>query len=189
MRKIAIYVRVSTGEQDTDNQITPLSQYTTDRGWEVYKIYEDKVSGSKEDREALKELMDDAHKRKFDCIIVFRFDRFSRSSRQLINSLDVFKSLGIDFISYQENIDTTTPAGKAMFTMISAFAEFERSIIRERVNAGIAKARARGTKLGRPKIKIDIDLLKKLKNKGLSIRKIAKELEVPKSTVHSHLCA
>lgn len=189
MKKVAIYVRCSTTDkgQDLDTQILPLKEYVSNRGWEVYKIYQDKESGSKVSRGELRELMNDAHKRKFDCVVVFRFDRFSRSSIHLLSSLETFGSLGIDFCSYQENMDTTTPMGKAMFTMASAFAEFERSIIRERVIAGINKARIKGKILGRPKVPLDMQKIIQLKSEGLSIRKIAGELGVPKSTVQNYI--
>ena len=127
--------------------------------------------------------MKDAHKRKFGCVLVFRFDRFSRSTRQLINSLEIFKSLGINFVSYQEAIDTSTPSGQLMYTMISAFAQFERSIIQERVKAGLAKARAKGKKLGRPEIKVDEEKIRELKSQGWSFRNIANEMGVSKSLV------
>ena len=189
MKRVAIYVRVSTSDkrQDTETQLLPLREYVKQREWEIYKIYEDQESGSKENRPKLLELLQDAKRLKFDAVLVFRFDRFSRSTKQLIESLETFKALKIDFISYQEAIDTTTPAGAVMFTMISAFAQFERAIIQERVRAGINRARADGKILGRPKAPINLQELFKLKSQGLSIRKIAGELGVPKSTVANHL--
>ena len=188
MKKIGIYARVSTADkQDLDTQLIPLQEYANRRGWQVFKIYTDKISGSKESRPSLDALMRDAHKRKFDCVLVFRFDRMGRSSRHLIQLLETFQNFGIDFISYNESVDTTTPAGKMLFTMISAFAEFERSIIQERVRAGLAKAKAKGKKLGRPKARIDIEKLKGLRSEGLSIRKIAKMLNIPSSTCQNYL--
>lgn len=185
MKKVAIYARVSTTDkgQNIDVQLMPLKEFVEKRGWEIYKIYSDQLSGAKENRPALDELLNDAKKRKIDCVLVFRFDRFARSTKHLINSLELFNSLGIDFISYSENIDTSTAAGKAMFTMISAFAEFERSLISERVKAGLAKARVSGKKLGRPKVKVDVDQIKEFRKEGFSIRKIAKLVGVPKTTV------
>ncbi|MBZ0242643.1 MAG: recombinase family protein [Bacteroidales bacterium] len=131
MKKVAIYARVSTTdkEQDLDTQLIPLQEYVKSRGWEVFRVYSDKVSGATEKRQELSELMEGAYKRLFDIVLVYRFDRFARSTKHLIASLEEFSSLGIDFISYNENIDTSTPIGKAMFTIISAFAELERSII------------------------------------------------------------
>lgn len=189
MKKVAIYARVSTTDkgQDIDTQLFPLKEFIERRGWELSKVYSDQMSGSKESRPALKDLMKDAHKRKFDCVLVFRFDRFARSTKQLINALETFNSLGIDFVSFQESIDTTTPAGQMMFTIIASFAQFERSIIQERVKAGLIKAKAKGKKLGRPKSHVDAGKIKELRSEGLSIRKIAQTLSVPKSTVQDYL--
>lgn len=183
---VAIYARISTHDkgQDLETQLLPLREYVQRRGWNIHGIYTDQMSGSKESRPSLDRLMADAHKRKFDCVLVFRFDRFARSTKQLINSLELFNSLGVDFISYNENIDTSTPAGKMMFTLVSAFSEFERGIITERVKAGLAKAKSQGKRLGRrPNKEVDIKEVKRLRQQGLSIRAIAKSLEIPKSTV------
>jgi len=187
-KRIAIYARVSTVDkgQDIQTQTLLLRDFAQLRGWAIYKIYEDTESGSKESRPALNQMIREAHQRKFDCVLVFRFDRFARSSKQLINSLELFRSLGIDFISYQENVDTTTPAGKMMFTIISAFAEFERAIIQERVRAGLENARRKGRRLGRPKIVVDQVQIEKLRTLGWSLRKIGKALNIPKSTVAKH---
>lgn len=189
MKKVAIYARISTSDknQDIDTQLFPLREYIKRREWQIYEIYADQISGSKENRPSLNKLMKDAYKKKFDCVLVFRFDRFARSTKHLITALETFSSLGIDFISYQESVDTTTPAGKMLFTMISAFAEFERSIIQERVRAGLAKAKAKGKTLGRPKVKVDVDQIKDLRKEGFSIRKIAELVGVPKTTV-SQFC-
>jgi DNA invertase Pin-like site-specific DNA recombinase len=187
--KVAIYVRVSTADknQDTMTQILPLKEYCQRRGWQVFRIYEDVMSGAKESRPALNEMMNDAKKRFFDVVLVFRFDRFARSTKQLINSLELFNSLGIDFISYNENIDTSTPAGKMMFTLVSAFSEFERSIIAERVRAGLERAKAQGKKLGRkPSKEVNPEEVQKLRKQGLSVRAIADRLGIPKSTVALH---
>lgn len=177
--KVAIYTRVSTKDQKLENQKNVLLEYAQKRDFDIYKVYEDIASGAKNDRVQLEQLLDDAHKKKFDVILVWRFDRFARSTSFLIQRLEDFRQLGIDFISYQENIDTSTPTGKVMFTMISAFAEFEREIIRERVKAGLARARREGKKLGRPEISESTKKkVLKLKKKGLSIRKIAKKTGV-----------
>lgn len=177
--KVAIYTRVSTKDQKLENQKNALLEYAEKRNFDVYKVYKDIASGAKNDRIQLEQLLDDAHKKKFDVVLVWRFDRFARSTSFLIQRLEDFRQLGIDFISYQENIDTSTPTGKVMFTMISAFAEFEREIIRERVKAGLERARKEGKKLGRPEIN---QMLKKkvieLRKKGLSIRQISTQLNV-----------
>lgn len=187
--KTAIYARISTNieKQDLDTQLLPLKEYCKQRGWEISEIYTDELSGSKESRPNLDRLMKDAHRRKFGCVLVFRFDRFSRSTKQLINSLETFRTLGINFVSYQEAVDTSTPAGQMMFTMISAFAQFERSIIQERVRAGLAKAKSKGKKLGRPQLNVDESKIKELRIEGWSMRKIASELGISKSLV-GRLC-
>lgn len=187
--KVAIYARVSTvDKQDLDTQLIPLEEYVQRRGWDIYKIYADKISGSKESRPSLDLLMQEAHKRKFDCVLVFRFDRFARSLKQLVLALDTFKSLNIDFISYQEAVDTSTSGGLLMFNLIASFAQFERSIIQERVRAGIANARAKGKILGRPKTKVDVSQIQHLRNQGFSIRKIAKTVGVSKTLVGNLIC-
>lgn len=187
--KTAIYTRISTDEkkQNIQTQLHPLQEFTKARSWKVYEIYTDQASGAKEERPALKQLLSDAHKRLFDVVLVFRFDRFARSTKQLIQALETFKSLGIDFVSYQENIDTTTPAGKMMFTIISAFAEFEKEIIKERVTAGLQRAKAQGKKLGRPNIKkTDIKKIIDYTKKGVSRRNTAKKLKISKSVVQKY---
>lgn len=186
--KTAIYARISTNieKQDLDTQLLPLKEYCKQRGWSIAEIYTDEISGSKESRPSLDRLMTDAHKRKFDAVLVFRFDRFSRSTKQLVNSLETFRSLGVNFISYQESIDTSTPAGQMMFTMISAFAQFERSIIQERVKAGIAKARQKGKILGRPKRKItetQMEKIQELRKQDFSIREIATQTGINKTKI------
>ncbi|NVP18061.1 recombinase family protein [Candidatus Gracilibacteria bacterium] len=186
MKKVGIYTRVSTRDkQDLEVQLLPLRQYAQARGFFIYKEYSDKISGAKESRPGLDSLMDDAKKRKIDSVLIFRFDRFSRSTKQLINSLDLFNSLGIDFISYSENIDTSSPAGKVLFTMISAFAEFERNIIGERVRAGIEKAKANGVTLGRKKLDVNIKRIVKLKEEGMTYRDIADKMRLKKSYVYN----
>lgn len=189
MIRVAIYARVSTTNknQDLDTQLFPLKEYCKNKGLEIYNIYTDEVSGSKEKRPALDELISDSYKGKIDLVLVYRFDRFARSTKHLINSLELFNSLGIQFVSYQENIDTSTPTGKVMFTMISAFAEFERSIISERVKSGMEKAKIKGKSIGRPTIELDSSKVKEMRNKGYSIRRIGKELNISKSSIYNYL--
>ena len=189
MKRVAVYARISTADkhQDLDTQLLPLREFVTARGWQTHEIYTDVMSGAKESRPSLDKLMQDARRRKFDVVLVYRFDRFARSTKQLINSLELFSSLGIDFVSYQEAVDTSTPAGKVMFTMISAFAEFERAIIAERVRSGLQRARAQGKKLGRPKTSVDGEAILKLRSQGLSIRAIAVELGISKTKVHKQI--
>lgn len=187
--KTAVYLRVSTcdSRQNPDSQLIPLQNYVQARGWTIYNIYSDQADGGREDRAALKQLFADAHKRLFDVVLVFRFDRFARSTKQLIQALEIFHCLGIDFVSYQENIETTTPSGKMMFTIISAFAEFEKAIIRERVMSGLQRAKAQGKKLGRPKITgEEIKKIRKLVKDGMSLRETARALNISKSAVQKY---
>lgn len=184
--RIWIYARVSTiDKQDLDTQLIPLREYAKMRGFTITNEYVDKMSWSKENRPNLNLLMNDVRKRKIDWVLVFRFDRFSRSTRHLINTLDLFNSLWVNFISYNENIDTSTPAGKVLFTMIWAFAEFERSIIQERVKAWLARAKSKGVILWRPKINADLSEIVKLKKKWMTFRAIAKKMKLKKSYVYS----
>lgn len=182
--RVAIYTRVSTSKQDTEAQIEILKEYAQKRGWEIVAIYQEKVSGAgKKRRRQFEKLMKEAKQRKFDIVLVFRFDRFSRSMRELINSLEEFKTLGIDFVSFSENVDTTTPTGQLMFQIFSAFAEFERNIIRERIKAGLENARRKGKRLGRPPKKLNAELIVKLKNAGWGYRRIAKKFKVSHQTI------
>ena len=187
-KRVAIYVRVSTKDQSVGMQLNDLERYSKERGLNIFKVYEDKgVSGTKETRPALGQLMDDARKRKFNVVLVWRFDRFARSTKHLVNALYEFRNLGIDFISYQENIDTSSPLGEAIFTIISAMSKLERDIIAERVKGGLRKARANGITLGRPNSVIDMDKLIKYKEQGMSIREIAKELGLSRGKVERTL--
>ena len=184
MTKIAIYARVSTSEQSTDSQLLDLRRYTRERGWTIFREYTDNgVSGSVDSRPALNELMNDAKKRRFDAVLCWRFDRFARSTKHLILALEEFRNLGVDFVSYQENIDTSSPLGSAIFTIISAVAQLERDIIAERVKAGLRRAKENGKKLGRPRVSVDPQQLRELRSKGLSLRAIAKETGVSRTTV------
>jgi len=174
--KVAIYTRVSTRDQSPEMQLRDLRKYSLQRGFEVYQEYVDiGISGTKSKRPALDEMMEGARKREFDTVLVWRFDRFARSTQHLVNALQEFRNLGIDFISFQENIDTSSPMGEAMFTIIAAIAKLERDIISERVQGGLRKARESGKILGRPKARIDVRKIKKLKSEGMSIREIAKQ--------------
>ena len=187
---VAIYARVSTvGKgQDVDMQLRDLRAYASSRGLLIFKEYvDDGVSGRKNKRLALDMLMNDARKRRFDAVLVWRFDRFARSTKHLVTALEDFRHLGIDFISFQENIDTSSPMGKAMFTIVSAIAELEADIIRERVIAGIANARAKGKRLGRPSTRVDQEEVQRLRDNGFTIRAIADKLNLKRSFVHKTL--
>lgn len=158
--KVAIYARVSTADQSPDLQTHDLVDYCDRRGWKVYAHYVDRgVSGAKDTRPELDELMRHATAKRFDAVLVWKFDRFARSSSHLLEALRHFQSLGIEFISVTEGIDTTTAMGKMVFTFLGAIAEFERSLIIERTRAGVARAKANGVRLGRPRVGFDPDVL------------------------------
>src|SRR5258707_12123777 len=162
--RIGIYARVSTKDQSCELQVRDLRAYCTARRFDLVREYVDVgQSGAKDSRPELNKLMDDARKRQFDAIVVWRFDRFARSTKHLLAALEEFRSLGIQFISYQENIDTTSPLGQALFTIVAAVAQLERDLIRERVNPGIRHAPACGKQLGRPRRILDIHELMQLK--------------------------
>src|SRR5579872_6993650 len=179
--RVAIYARVSTAHngQDPAMQTRELEEYCQRRGWELASCYVDTgISGSKESRPELNKLMADAHRRRFDAIVVWKFDRFARSVSHLLRALETFQALGIEFVSLTEGVDTSTPAGKMVFTVLGAVAELERSLICERVKAGLRNARAKGKRLGRPRRVLDITRIDALRTHGLGWRAIAKQLGV-----------
>ena len=182
--RAAIYARVSTSDQSTVMQISALREYIERRGWKLVEEYIDEgVSGSRERRPALDRLAADARRRAFDAVVVFRFDRFARSVSHLARALDEFRALGIEFVSLHEAIDTSTPMGRAMFHIAGAFAELEREIIRERVKAGLANAKRRGTKVGRPRALVNLQEVVQRASQGLSGREIAKAASISEATV------
>ncbi|MDA2931043.1 recombinase family protein, partial [Acidobacteria bacterium AH-259-O06] len=183
MNRVAVYARVSKAmEQTNENQLLDLRRYVSDRGWQILREYCDGVTGTKDSRPALNELMNDAKKRRFDVVLCWRFDRFARSTKHLILALEEFKNLGIDFVSFQENIDTSSPLGSAIFTIIAAVAQLERDIIAERVKAGLRRARENGKKLGRPHVIVDADRIAQLRAQGRSWAEISEELGIGKGT-------
>lgn len=191
--KVALYARCSTHDkgQDPELQLTPLREYCEKRNFTITGEYVDNgVSGTKDSRPQLNRLMEAARKRQVDCIIVWKLDRWGRSLKHLINSLSELQALGISFVSYQENIDLSTPAGKMMFHVIGAMSEFERSLIQERVKAGLENAKRKGKTLGRKPIP-PVDHMKiidtYLSDTSLSIRKIAKRVNMNYGTVNKTL--
>ena len=184
--RAAVYARISTSNngQSPEMQLRDFSEYCDRRGWAVAGEYVDVgISGTKEKRPELDRLMADAHRRKFDAVVVWSFDRMARSVSHLLRVLETFNSLGIAFVSLREQIDTSTPAGKMIFTVLGAVAELERSLIAERVKAGLRNARAKGKKLGRPKVVLDASRIAALRSRGLGWKKISKELGVGVGTV------
>jgi DNA invertase Pin-like site-specific DNA recombinase len=181
--KAALYIRVSTTDQNTALQTDELPSYCSARGWSVIETYIDKMSGMKDKRPALDKLMADARKRKFNAVVVWKFDRMGRSTSHLLKVLEEFKDLGINFVSIRESVDTTTPMGKLFFTLLAGFAEFERSVTKERCEAGRVAARKRKVRFGRPKADVDARLIQNLRGGGASLRDIAARLGVSKDTV------
>src|SRR5689334_15645590 len=186
--RTAIYARVSTKDQSCDLQLRDLRAYCAARGFSLLREYVDVgESGAKDSRPQLNELMAAARKRQIDAVLVWRFDRFARSTKHLLLALEEFRSLGVQFFSYQENIDTSSPLGQALFTIVSAVAQLERDIIRERVSAGIRNARAKGRKFGRPIRVVDQDRILQLREEGASLRQIAENLGVGYGTIRERL--
>jgi DNA invertase Pin-like site-specific DNA recombinase len=183
-RRVGIYCRVSTADQTTENQLNDLRKYAAERKWRIAGEYVDNgVSGVKESRPALDRMMEQARKRKLDVVLVWRFDRFARSVRHLVLALDELRGLGVDFVSYQESIDTATPLGQAIFTIIAAMAALERNIIVDRVRAGLRRARQQGKRIGRPRRQLDARQLETLWHQGCSQREVARRMGVSKSTI------
>lgn len=187
MKTAALYARVSTTDQSCDLQLEDLRRYAGQRFAATREYVDVGVSGAQRHRPSLDALMADARQRRFDVVLVWKFDRFARSVKHLVDSLQEFRALGIDFISYTEGVDTTTPAGELLFNIMGAVAQFERDLIAERVRAGIAHARARGKRIGRPPAEIDAAQVVALRKAGKSLRGIAKALGVPVSRVRRGL--
>ena len=184
----AVYSRVSTvgHGQDPAVQTRELTEYCERRGWQVFDLYVDNgVSGKKDSRPALNRLMGDAHARRFDVVVCWRFDRFSRSVSHLCRALETFDALDIQFVSLCEQVDTSTPTGKLVFTILGAVAEGERNLIAERVRAGLRNAKAKGKRLGRPRKCVDVGQINSLRASGHSWRKIAAMTGLSVGTVYA----
>ena len=187
--KVALYVRVSTTEQNPELQLTELREYCQRRGLEVAEEYQDKMSGAKDSRPALNRLMKDAGRRNFDAVVVWRFDRFARSVSHLLRALEQFNALGIQFISLTETVDTSTPMGKMVFTVLGSVAELERNLIRERVIAGMKVAQRKGKHCGRPRREVDADKVRRMRKDGATWDEVAAKLGVPRSVCQRALAA
>ena len=185
--KVAIYARVSTNEQTTENQVRELTEWAGRAGHEVVAIFDDNgVSGAKgrEYRKEFDKLLRGAVRREFDLVAAWSVDRLGRSLQDLVSFLQDLHGAGVDLYLHQQALDTTTPSGKAMFQMMGVFAEFERSMISERVKSGLARAKSNGKQLGRPKVSDEIEeRIQKLRNQGMGILRIGKELGVGTSVV------
>ena len=187
LKTVALYARVSTLDQNCEVQLEDLRRYASQRFGRSYEFVDTGVSGTQRSRPQLDALMSDARKRLFDVVLVWKFDRFARSVKHLVDSLEEFRALGVDFISYTENVDTTTPSGQLLFHVVSAVAQFERDLIAERVRAGIAHARAMGKRIVRPRAPIDVEEVRRQRAEGASLRLIAKRRDVPVSRVRRAL--
>jgi DNA invertase Pin-like site-specific DNA recombinase len=184
--RAALYARVSTSNsgQSPEMQTRELREYCDRRGWAIASEYVDVgISGTKERRPGLDRLLSDARRRRFDAVVVWKFDRFARSVSHLLRALENFQALSIEFVSLTEGVDTSTPAGKMVFTVLGAVAELERSLIAERVKAGLRNARAKGKRLGRPRVAVDATRIASLRARGASWRTIARQVGCSARTV------
>ena len=183
--RAALYARVSTLDQEPENQLAELRRYVEARGWTATEYIDKGVSGAKDRRPALDTLITDAKRRKFDVVVCWRLDRLGRHLRHLILLIDELQALGVAFVSLAEGIDATTPAGRLQLHVLGAIAEFERARIAERVQAGLARARRQGKKLGRPEHIVPQSVLAPVR--GLSVRQAARRLGVSPATAHRWL--
>ena len=184
-KRVALYARVSTLNhgQDPEVQLHELRAYCERRGFEIVGEYVDRgISGSRDQRPALDKLMAVCRRRLVDAVVVYRYDRFARSLRQLVNALEEFRSLGIDFISIHEGVDTSTPNGRLVFGIFASIAEFERELIRDRVRSGLAAAKAKGKRIGRPRVAVDVLRIASLRREGRSWAEITAETGISKGT-------
>jgi DNA invertase Pin-like site-specific DNA recombinase len=183
----ALYARVSTAiGQDPGMQLQELRDYCRRRGWDIADEFVDSgFSGAKERRPQLDRLLALSRRKQFDVVTVYRYDRFARSLRQLVNALCEFDALGIQFVSLHEGVDTSTPNGRLVFGIFASIAEFERELICERVRSGLAAARARGKRLGRPRRHVDVSRVAALRAEGRSWRDVSRELKVGVATARA----
>ena len=184
-RRAALYARVSTLDQEPENQLAELRRYVAARDWVAIEYVDQGVSGAKDRRPALDRLVADARRRQVDTVVVWRLDRLGRSLKHLVTLLDEFHAVGVGFVSLGEGIDLHTPAGRLQLHILAALAEFERARIAERVAAGLARARQNGTRLGRPEKVIPESVLGSVR--GLSVREAARRLGVSPATAHRWL--
>ena len=192
-KRVALYARVSTLDkgQDPETQLRPLREYAQRRGFAVVEEYVDQASGTSEERTHYKRMMAAAKKRQLDVVLVWRYDRFARSTQALVNALvnalKEFQSLGLDFISYQENIDTTTPMGELIFHVKVSLAQFESALISQRVRADMARAKAQGKHVARPSLaQAKQEAIAQLLSEGLSMNQVSMQLDVAYGTVYNY---
>lgn len=186
--KAFLYARVSTDDQNEGMQLREMLEFAVRRGWDSNpRIFTDQMSGSKEQRPGLDQLMAGARRRECDVVLVYKFDRFARSLRHLLNALEEFEALGVAFVSLHDDFDMTTPSGRLMFKIVGAFAEFERDIIRQRVRSGMAHAKAQGKHMGRKRLPLDRDQITALRAQGLPWREVAHRVKADESTVRKFM--
>lgn len=186
--RVGIYCRVSTTDQTTSNQRIELERYCQQRGWQVVQVYEDTgVSGATQERPALDKLMQAVRGGKVDCVLVWKFDRMARSVSHLLAVLQEFRAFNTSFVSTTEGIDTSTPVGQMVFVFLAAVGEFERSLIRERVCAGVARAKAEGIHCGRPRKGYDVATALTMKQQGSSWKQVAAKIGIPVGTLRRSL--
>jgi DNA invertase Pin-like site-specific DNA recombinase len=183
MKKAAMYLRVSTLDQNPQSQRCDLLQLVQQRGFTIVEEYVDTISGTRARRPGLDRMMNDARRGRFDVIVVWAFDRLGRSVRHFLQVIDELKHLNIEFVSFRENIDTTGPLGYTVLVILSAVAELEVNLIRERVRAGMRRARLEGQHIGRPKLIVDRDAVVRDRHRGYSIRQIAKLHRLSRTSV------
>ena len=189
-KRVALYARVSTVDkgQDPETQLLALREYAARRGLRPVGEYIDYASGTRDDRPQYQALLAAARKRQIDVVLVWRYDRFARSTQALVRALNEFHGLGVDFISYQENIDTTTPQGELIFTVMASLAQFESALISERVKAGMARAKAQGKSISRAPIAEELQArIVALYAEGRSIHQISKQLGIGYGTAWNYV--
>jgi len=178
-KRAALYARVSTADQEPGNQVDELREYAARRGWVVHDVYVDRgVSGAKDRRPQLDALLEDARRRRIDVVLVWALDRLGRSLPHLVRTAEQLEAWGVDLVALTQPIDTTSPAGRLTFAVLGAVAQFERELLRERVAAGLRRARREGKRIGRPPVRVDVDRARELLAGGASVSATARALSV-----------
>jgi DNA invertase Pin-like site-specific DNA recombinase len=183
MKRAALYMRVSTVDQHPETQLLDLRQMATQRGYEIVQEYTDRISGAKAKRPGLDQMMTDARRGRFDVVLVWASDRIARSVKHFLDVLDELNRIGVEYVSFRENIDTGGPLGRAIIVIIGAIAELERSLIVERVRAGMRRARLEGLRIGRAPLVLDNLAIQQDRQRGQSIREIARGHSVSTATI------
>ena len=189
MKRAVLYMRVSSVDQHPETQLHDLRQVAAQRGYQIVQEYTDRISGVKAKRPGLGDLMRDARRGRFDVVLVWACDRIARSTRHLLETLDEFNRLNIEFVSFRESIDTAGPLGRAIVVIIGAIAELERSLIVERVKSGMRRAKLEGRHIGRRPVEIDRDAILCDRRRGQSLRQIARYHKVSTATVRRVLAS